>query len=222
MTLVRYQVQCGHLHRRSLCPQQTPKSPPERSQWGGNCPGRPCRPDKSSLAVYSSTLRDSRKWASRPACQGGRPAGTRGQIHHLYRWKDHHQNPLQGKNGSSNTQTTTSQTASTNWTGQSRLFCSGWELDTANLMPTCTTNSRLASLRCAHATQTSWLQKIYCNIVHYMMLWGGTHGRNRRFWGTSSMVAWGSWGGQPPSWGQQASPSSVRRRRRRLVHFQPG
>ena len=37
-------------------------------------------------------------------------------------------------------------------------------------------------------------------------------------WGTSSMATWRSWGGQPPSWGQQASPSSVRwRRRRRLL-----
>ena len=91
------QAQCGHLHRRSLCPQQTPKSPPERSQWGWNCPYRPRSPDKPNLAVDSSTLRDSRKWASRPACQGGRPAGTRGQIHYIYRWKDLHQNPLQEK-----------------------------------------------------------------------------------------------------------------------------
>ena len=75
--------------------------------------------------------------------------------------------------------------------------------------------SRLASLRCAHATQTSWLQNIYCSIVHYVMLWGGTHDRNRRFWGTSCMATWRSWGGQLPSWGQQASPPSVRRRRRR-------
>ena len=45
----------------------------------------------------SSTLRDPGKWASRPACQGGRSAGTRGQIYHLYWWKDHHQNPLQEK-----------------------------------------------------------------------------------------------------------------------------
>ena len=91
--------------------------------------------------------------------------------------------PSLRKNGSSNTQTTTCQTASTNWTGQSRLFCSGWELDTTDLSPTCSTNSRLASLRCAHATQTSWLQNIYCSIVHYMMLWGRTHGRNPHFWG---------------------------------------
>ena len=111
----------------------------------------------------------------------------------------------------------TSQTASTNWTGQSRLFCSGWELDTTDLTPTCTTNSRLASLRCAHATQTSWLQNTYCSIVHYMMLWGGTHGRNRRLWGTSCMATWRSWGGQPPLWGQQASPSSVQWRRRRRI-----
>ena len=65
------------------------------------------------------------------------------------------------------------------------------------------------------STQTSWLQNIYCSTVHYMMLWGGTRGRIRRFWGTSCMATWGSWGGQLPSWGQQASPSGVRRRRRR-------
>ena len=46
--------------------------------------------------------------------------------------------PSPRKNGSSNTQTKTSQTASTNWTGQSRSFCSGWELDTTDLTPTCT------------------------------------------------------------------------------------
>ena len=107
--------------------------------------------------------------------------------------------PSPRKNGSSNTQITTSQTASTNWTGQSRLFCSGWELDTTDLTPTCTTSSRLASLRCAHATQTSWLQNIYCSTVHCTMLWGGTHGRIRRYWGTSCMATWRSWGGPPPS-----------------------
>ena len=127
--------------------------------------------------------------------------------------------PSPRKNGSSNAQTTTSQTASTNWTGQSRLFCSGWELDTTDLTPTCTTSSMLASLRCAHARQTSWLQNIYCSTVNYMMLWGGTHGRIQRFWGTSCMATWRSWGGQPPSWGQQASPSSVwwRRRKGRVI-----
>ena len=114
-------------------------------------------------------------------------------------------------------QTITSQTASTNWTGQSRLFCSGRELDTTNLTPTYTTSSRLSSLRCVHAMQTSWLQNIYCSAVDYMMLWGVTHGRNRRYWGTSSMATWRSWGGQPPSWGRQASPSSVRRQRRRRL-----
>ena len=62
-----------------------------------NCPGRPRSPDKPNLAVDSSTLWDSRKWASWPAWHGGKPAGTRGQIHHLYQWKDHHQNPLQEK-----------------------------------------------------------------------------------------------------------------------------
>ena len=63
------------------------------------------------------------------------------------------------KNRNSNIQTLTSQTASTNWIGQSRLFCSQ-ELGTRDLMPTCTTSSRLKSLRCAHATQTSWRQNI--------------------------------------------------------------
>ena len=67
------------------------------------------------------------------------------------------------------------------WAGLRRLFCSGWELDTTDLMPTCTTSSRLASLRCAHATQTSWLQNIYCSTVDYMMLWGGTCGLNWRY-----------------------------------------
>ena len=44
--------------------------------------------------------------------------------------------PSPRKNGSSNTQTTTSLTASTNWTGQSRLFCLGWKLDTTDFTPT--------------------------------------------------------------------------------------
>ena len=122
--------------------------------------------------------------------------------------------PSPRKTGSSNTQTTTSQTASTNWTDQNMLFCSGRELDTTDLTPTCT-SSRLASLRCVQATQTSLLQNTYSSIVDCMMLWGGTRGLNRCYWGTSSMATWRSWGGQPPSWGQQASPSSVRQRRRR-------
>ena len=63
------------------------------------------------------------------------------------------------KNGNSSTQTLTSQATSTNWTGQSGLFYSGWELGTTDLMPTYT-RSRLASLRCAHAMQTSWLQNV--------------------------------------------------------------
>ena len=42
-------------------------------------------------------------------------------------------NPSPRNNGSSNTQTT--QTASTNWTDQSRLFCSDWEVGTTDLMP---------------------------------------------------------------------------------------
>ena len=141
-----------------------------------------------------------------PASAGlpGREASWNKRIYHLYWWKDHHQNPVQEKwkQQHPNYSHWTSQTASTNWTGQSRLFCSGWELGTTDLTPTCTTSSRLASLRCAHATQTSWLQNIYCSTVDYMMLWGGTHGRIRCFWGTSSMAAWRSWGGQPPSWGQ--------------------
>ena len=70
-------------------------------------------------------------------------------------------------------------------------------------------------LRCAHAMQTSWLQNTYCSTIDSTMLWGGACGLNRRYWRTSSMATWRSWGGQPPSWGQQASPSSVRRRRRR-------
>ena len=115
------------------------------------------------------------------------------------------------KNGSNNTQTITSQTASRNWTGQSLSFCSGWELDTTDLTPTCTI-LRLVSLRCAHATQTSLLQNIYCTTVDYMMLWGGTCGLNQRYWGTSSRATWRRWG-QPPSWGQQAFPSSVQQRR---------
>ena len=124
--------------------------------------------------------------------------------------------PSPRKHGGSNTQTTTSQTAYTNWTDKNRLFCSGWEQDTTDLMPTYTTSSKLASLRCAHAMQTSWQQNTYCSTVNCMMLWGGTCGLNQRYWGTSSMATWRSWGGQPPSWGQQASPSSVRRRRRML------
>ena len=76
--------------------------------------------------------------------------------------------------------------------------------DTTDLTPTCTKSSRLASLRCAHATQTSWLQNIFCSTVDYMMLWGRTHGRNRRYWGTSFMATWRSLEGQPPSWRQQA------------------
>ena len=116
--------------------------------------------------------------------------------------------PFPRKNGSSNTQTTTSQTASTNWTDQSRLFCSGWELDTTDLTPTCTTSSRLASLRCAHATQTSWLQNTYCSTVDCMMLWPEPTLLREALWQPG--------GGQPPSWGQQASPSSAQQRRRRL------
>ena len=134
----------------------------------------------------------------------------------------HHQSPLKEKHGSSKTHTLTSQTASTNWTDQNRLFCSGWELHTTDLMPTCTTSSRLASLRCAHATQTSWLQNTYCCTANYMMLWGGTCGQTRHYWGTSPMATWRSWGGQPLSWGRQASPSWVRRRRRRTDNTNVG
>ena len=62
------QAQYGHLHRCSLCPQQTPKSPPEWSQRDGNCPGRPRSPDKPNSSVDSNTLREPRKWTRRQAC----------------------------------------------------------------------------------------------------------------------------------------------------------
>ena len=108
--------------------------------------------------------------------------------------------PPSKKNGSSNTQTLTSQTTPTNWTDWSRLFCSSGELGTTDLMPTCTTHSRLVSLRCAHAMKTSWLQNIYCcSTANYMMLWGRTWGQNRCHWGTNSLAIWRSWGGQPLS-----------------------
>ena len=55
-----------------------------------------------------------------------------------------------------------------------------------------------------------------------MMLWGGTCGLNRHYWGTSCMATWRSWGGQPSSWGQRASPSSLRRRRRRRLSGMTG
>ena len=58
-------------------------------------------------------------------------------------------------------------------------------------MPTCTASSRLVSLRCARATQTSWLQNIYYSTANYMILWGGTCDQNRHDWGTSSMATWG-------------------------------
>ena len=125
-------------------------------------------------------------------------------------------NPSPRKNGSSNTQTQSSQTASTNWTDQSRLFCSGWELGTTGLMPICT-SSRLTNPRCVQAMQTSWLQNIYCSTVNYMMLCGWACGQNWHYWGTSSMATWRSWGGQPLMWGWQASPSSVRRWQRRRI-----
>ena len=128
------QAQCGHLHRCSLCPQQTPKSPPERSQRGGNCPGGPCSPVKPNPAVDSSTLQDQRKWTSRQACSRRRPAGPKEQIH-LTPMKRPSSKPSPWKDGSSNTQTSTSQTTSTDWTDQSRLFCSTWELGTTELMP---------------------------------------------------------------------------------------
>ena len=73
------------------------------------------------------------------------------------------------KNRSCNTQTITSQTVSTNWTGQNRLFCSGWELGTTDLTAIYTTSSRLASLRCACAMQTLWLQNTYCSTVDCMI-----------------------------------------------------
>ena len=134
-----------------------------------------------------------------------RPTGPRGQIHLLHQWKDLHQSPLQERNGTGNTQTT-SQTASTNWTGQSRSFCSGWEMGITDLMPTCAASSRLASLRCAHA----WPQNIYHSTANYLMHWGGTYGQNQYHWGTSFMSAWRSWGGQPLLRGRQAFLSSIR------------
>ena len=60
------------------------------------------------------------------------------------------------KNGSSNTQIQTSQTSlhKLNRPEQIILFRSeNWAQP--DLMPTCTASSRLVSLRCAHATQTS-------------------------------------------------------------------
>ena len=132
--------------------------------------------------------------------------------------KTDHQNPHPNKNGSSNTQTLTSQTASTNCTDQSRSFCSDWELGTTDLMPSCTARSRLVSLKCAHTTQTSWLADICCSTAKYMMLWGGTCSLIQYHWGESSVANWRSWGGQRLSWGQQAFPFSVRRRRRRHTH----
>ena len=54
--------------------------------------------------------------------------------------------------------------------------------------------------------QTSWLQNISCSTANYMMLWGETCGQNQYHWGSSFMATWRSWGGQPLSWGRQASP----------------
>ena len=121
--------------------------------------------------------------------------------------------PSPRKNGSSNTRTSTSLTASTNWTDQSRLFCSGWELGTTDLMPTVQQVHTLASLRCVHATLT-WPQNIYYITANHMMLWGGTCGQNWYHWGTSSMATWRSWGGQPLSWGRRASSVRVRREKK--------
>ena len=72
----------------------------------------------------------------------------------------------------------------------------------------------LVSLRCAHATQTSWLQNIYCSTATYTMLWGGTCGQNRYHLGTSPTATWRSWGGQPLSWRWQSSQFSIWWRRR--------
>ena len=50
-----------------------------------------------------------------------------------------------------------------------------------------TASSRLASLRCAHATQTFWLQNIYCSTASYMMLWDGRVARTST---TEGQVLW--------------------------------
>ena len=96
--------------------------------------------------------------------------------------------PSPRNNGSSNTQTPTSLATSTNWTDQSRLFCSGWELGATDSLPTWTASSRFVSLRCAHTMQTSWLQNTYYSTANYMMLWGKTRGQNQYHWGSSSLA----------------------------------
>ena len=154
------------------------------------------------------------EWADQLAREGGQ-LEQKGKYTSYNRWKDHHQNPFQEKWKQQHPNYKQSDSLhKLNRPEQVILFRLRTE-DTTDLTPTCTTSSRLASLRCAHAMQTSWLQNTYCSTVDCMMLWGGTCGLNRHYRGTSSMATWRSWGGQPPSRGQQASPSSVRRRRRR-------
>ena len=119
---------------------------------------------------------------------------------------------LSKKNGNSNTQPLTSQTAPPKLnrpeqvilfrlrTGHNKLngrMYSKFKVGESEMCP----------------RQTSWLQNIYCSTANYMMLWGGTRGQSRYHWGTSSMATWRSWGGQPLLWGRQTSPSSELRRR---------
>ena len=152
----------------------------------------------------SSTLPDPRKWTSRQACSGRRPAGPRGQINLLYRWKDHHQ-------------TLTKKT----WKQQHPNFNQSDSLHKLNrpeqviLFRLRTGHNRLnvpmyskfkdgESQMCPCNADT-WLQNIYYSAASYMMLWGRTCGQHRNHWGTSSMAAWRSWRGQPFSWGWQVS-----------------
>ena len=134
-------------------------------------------------------------------------------IYFLHRWKDHHQNPLQEEKWKQQHPNYTQSGSLHKLNRPEQVILFRLRTGHNRLTPTCT-SLRLASLRCAHAAPTSWLQNIYCSTVHYMMLWGMTCGLNRRYWGTSCMATWRSWGGQLPSWEQQASPSSVWRRRR--------
>ena len=41
-------------------------------------------------------------------------------------------------------------------------------------MPSCTASSKSVSLRCAHATQTSWLQNICLSAANHETFWGRT------------------------------------------------
>ena len=187
------QAQCGHPHRYSLCHQQTPKSLPEGSQRGGNCPGRPCSPDKPNPAVDSSTLRDQRKWTSRQTCSGRRPAGPRGQIHLLLRWKDHHQNPNQAATPKLQPVRQPPQTE------QTREQVMRFRLRTGHNRPNSHTYSKFKvgeseMCPCSIGIMTAEHLLQHCQL-HILMLWGGTCGQNRNFWGTSSIANWRRWRG---------------------------